>query len=65
MTRKDALFFARVAGYHNDTKAGTRILVESRISRKAYNQAFNSGASQRANGIPCFCTKCQETNEQP
>lgn len=58
MKRATVLNWVRFAGYHNDVKAGTRIFVENRISKAAYDAAFTEGRRQRANGIKCGCQDC-------
>lgn len=48
MTRKQALEWIRVAvAKTGDPSAGTRIYVEHRISRAAYNQAVRDGLARR------------------
>lgn len=46
------------AGYHEDTATGTRLLIENRISRAAYDLAFNAGRDARKSGQRCACTAC-------
>lgn len=62
MTRKQALVEARIAGYHDDQRRGTRVLVESRISRADYSAAFEQGKQQRKSGIACGCASCSKEN---
>lgn len=57
-TRKIALILARVAGYHGDTKAFTRLLVESHVNRAAMNREWVNGARQKNAGAPCTCHEC-------
>ncbi len=61
MNRKDALIMAKIAGYHEDIKGGTRILIESRISRAAYDYAFESGRAAKRNGVTCGCPSCKNS----
>lgn len=58
MKRKEAIRAARVAGYHNNVKQLTRLLIESRIARKLVRAAFQRGAAARAAGVPCTCGAC-------
>lgn len=60
MTRKQALVEARVAGYHGDTRRGTQVLIEGRISRADYEAAFVAGQKQKAAGVKCACAKCSK-----
>ena len=45
--RKTVLELMRVAGYENDARAFTRLLVENPISRQAANEAWSRGVTQR------------------
>lgn len=56
--RQTALALAKIAGYHNDAKAFTRLIIESRVNRAAMNMAWSLGASAKANGITCTCIDC-------
>ncbi len=60
MKRKQGLAWIRVAGYHNDAAAATRIYIESRISREAHDRAFREGERAKANGMPCHCSECSK-----
>lgn len=46
--RTVALTLARVAGFEGDTRAFTRLLVESRVNREDMNAAWRAGVAQRA-----------------
>lgn len=59
MQRKALIAAIVVAGYHDDTKTGTRLFVENRIKRADYDAAFNHGRQAKANGTPCTCFKCK------
>lgn len=61
MKRKDALGWIRIAGYHNDSKSFTRLIIENRISRPVANEEFRTGAKMRANGVGCTCSECKES----
>ncbi len=61
MTKRDtALALARVAGYHNDSAAFTRLIIESRVGRPHMNDAWHSGALARKHGMRCNCSACRE-----
>ncbi len=60
MTRKHALAYARVAGYHADTAAFTRLICSCRVNRQAMNDAWHSGANAKLAGIPCGCYECKK-----
>ena len=59
MTRADALTRARLAGYHADTAAYTRVLTEARVRRAALDEAYMAGQQQRADGMRCECHQCR------
>ena len=59
MTRKQAIALLRVAGYHDDRRAFTRLYVEHRISFTAAQDAFKAGARARGAGVPCACPECK------
>lgn len=48
--REVALTKARVAGYENDARAFTRLLVEARVNRTDMNSAWAAGAARREAG---------------
>ena len=59
MTKRDmALTAAKIAGYHNDTKMFTRLLIEARVNRQAMNSAWCHGMSARQHGVKCGCRDC-------
>lgn len=60
MTRAMAIEHLRVAGYHDDRGAFTRLYVENRISYEAAKKAYGEGRSLRAQGIGCTCTVCKK-----
>ena len=60
MKRADALAWMRIAGYHNDSKAFTRLLIENRVSRKAADEAWAKGVKAKEIGIGCTCLHCQK-----
>ena len=47
--REVAIAKARIAGYANDTRTFTRLLVESRVNRAILNEAWHQGLSQKRN----------------
>lgn len=50
MTKREiAIARAKVAGYENDTRTFTRLLVESRVRRELLNEAWHQGRSQSEN----------------
>jgi hypothetical protein len=59
MTKKSALVHVKIAGYHEDLKTGTRILIESGLSRTDYDHAFNAGRAAKEGGMKCACMKCK------
>lgn len=48
----------RVAGYHDDTKEGTRLYIEHRVSIADYRDHFYRGQRQREAGMKCSCYIC-------
>lgn len=56
--REQALGWIRVAGYHEDSAAFTRLYIENRVSLAAAKEAFRNGRAQRAAGVPCSCRDC-------
>lgn len=61
MRRQDLIALVKIAGYHEDTKAGARLLVEHRLSITAYQVAFNTGRKMKELGAQCACWQCKET----
>jgi hypothetical protein len=62
MKRQDLLALIRVAGYHNDTRAGVRLFTENRINREAYDAAWHDGQKMREKGMRCACPQCKAAN---
>lgn len=60
MTRKDALGWIRIAGYHGDDKSMVRLYVENRISYQVAIAEFRRGAAAKKAGVPCACRDCRE-----
>ena len=58
MKRADLLGLLRFAGYHGDSAAFTRLLVEHRISRRVADDAYSAGRAARVAGQRCGCTDC-------
>jgi hypothetical protein len=58
MTRKQALVYMQIAGYHGDTKRFTRLTIESRISKPVANGAFEAGVKMKQTGVKCGCADC-------
>lgn len=58
MTRKVALDLVYVAAYHEDKARMTRLLIENRISRAAFNEAVANGRKAKAAGMRCNCADC-------
>jgi len=59
MNRKDAITFMRIAGYHDDHKSFTRLLMENRVNRAVADEVFYKGMDQRAAGMKCGCYQCK------
>lgn len=58
MKRKDLTALLTFAGYHADSSAFTRLLVENRISIAAAREHYSAGASARRAGVRCGCSEC-------
>jgi hypothetical protein len=59
MTKRDQTYqLVKVAGYHNDGRTATRVLIENPISIKRYNEAWQEGVSARKQGMRCLCRDC-------
>jgi len=56
--RKNLLELIKIAGYHGDHRTGARLYCESRMSRKAYDDAWQLGQKLKANGAKCLCREC-------
>lgn len=63
--RETALLYAKVAGYHADSKAFIRLIVESRVNREAMNSAWYAGQTAKQNGIKCHCRDCNQPAQVP
>lgn len=61
MKRFDALAYMRIAGYHGDKLAFTRLFVENRVSRQVADAEFHRGATMKKAGVPCNCSNCKTT----
>jgi len=59
--RETALTYAKVAGYHNDTKSFTRLIIESRVNLQTMNHAWCAGVKAKENGVRCGCFQCNPT----
>ena len=59
MKREHLLAHLRVAGYHEDRAAFTRLYIENRVSKKVADDAFNVGRTMRRNGVGCGCSDCK------
>ena len=61
MTKRDvAITWAKIAGHHDDAKAFTRLIIESRVSRPVMTQAWQTGVRLREAGTVCTCWHCRE-----
>jgi hypothetical protein len=60
MKRKDALIYIKVAGYHGDNAALTRLYIENRISLKSAYEAYEKGIRAKQAGISCSCISCRK-----
>lgn len=59
MTKRDAaLGQARLAGYHDDKAAFTRLLVESHVAADAMYRAWGEGERAKKQGVRCTCRAC-------
>lgn len=59
MKREQLTAALRTAGYHDDTAAFTRLLVENRIAKDRAQAAYDSGRQARAAGVRCDCDACK------
>ncbi len=59
MKRSMLIALLRIAGYHDDMKAFTRLYVENRIKLFKAKQAFAEGKQLRAGGVGCTCYECR------
>jgi hypothetical protein len=58
MKRSLLLALIRVAAYHDDRATMTRLLIEHRISRPAFDAEVQRGREMRKAGIKCTCKDC-------
>jgi hypothetical protein len=59
MSKRDtAIALARVAGYHQDSRAFTRLIIESQVRRDVMNEAWRAGVRAREAGVRCGCREC-------
>ncbi len=64
MTKRDrAIQCAKIAGYHEDTRTYTRLIVECRVNRQVMNEAFQIGRKAKVNGVKCGCYECNQTTK--
>lgn len=62
--RSLALTAAKVAGYHQDARAFTRLRVESRVSIEALAEQWRLGVRAKEAGARCDCLDCNQTKEK-
>lgn len=58
--RQISLTRAKIAGYHDDSRSFTRLIIESRVNRQAMNEAWNNGKIAKQNGVRCNCHECSK-----
>jgi hypothetical protein len=63
-TRQHTLQLMKIAGYHADAKAFTRLCCESKISREASDLAYYAGVNAKKNGQRCSCNDCLKAHER-
>ena len=64
MSKRDtALTCAKIAGYHEDKRTFTRLVIECRVNRRAMNEAFFTGRKAKENGVKCNCYECSKQGE--
>jgi hypothetical protein len=56
--RQTALTEAKIAGYHDNTRYFTRLIIEARVNRQAMNEAWANGQAAKLAGLKCGCTYC-------
>lgn len=62
MTKRDtALQLAKIAGYHEDSRTFTRLIIECRVNRQAMNSAWHAGQQAKQAGVKCGCRDCAVT----
>ena len=57
--REKVLQAVKIAGYHNDTAMGTRLLIEGHLPITLYQRMFHEGRQAKEGGIRCYCMECQ------
>lgn len=60
MKRALALSKMRTAGYHDDNRGFTRLLITTRVSHAVAQQQWTIGRQLRAAGVRCDCHECRE-----
>ena len=58
-SREVDLSIARVAGYHDDKRRFTRLVVESRVRKQLIDEQWRAGIAQKNNGMKCSCIECK------
>jgi hypothetical protein len=60
--RKDLIRAIQFAGYHNDSSAATRLLLQNvgKVSYQVWSEAFKQGQRAKVNGARCNCSACQK-----
>lgn len=61
--RQAWLIAARVAGYHHDSAAYTRLRVEARVAPQYLAEEWHRGIGMKAQGVPCDCSRCKEARD--
>lgn len=62
MKRADALAYIRIAGYHNDQAAFTRLYIENKVGWEAARNAYRGGQNLKAGGMRCTCSDCSKAD---
>lgn len=57
--RENALAWMRIAGYHDDRRKFTRLLIENRVKKEDADAAFATGQRLKAGGMACACPDCK------
>lgn len=63
MKRAIALSMMRTAGYHDDSRSFTRLLITARVSHAVAQQQWAIGRKLRDAGVRCDCLDCRERAE--
>lgn len=65
MTKREiAIAKARIAGYENDTRTFTRLLIESRVRRDLLNEAWHQGRIKAAKKSIVGTVPAEESDEE-